>query len=125
VAGLFLLQRNPLLSVVLVVIPALLLLWEENGYVNWSRLFSFTRCQNLVLKKIPKREDEDKDKDESEGKEDYSVPHVVFVVNVDSRVEGLWDRFDPEGVGRTAWLNLSLMLSSFTSVLSFYFPIKF
>jgi len=46
-------------------------------------------------------------------------------VNVDSRVEGLWDRFDPEGVGRTAWLNLSLMLSSFTSVLSFYFPIKF
>jgi len=68
--GFFLLQRNPLLSVVLVVIPALLLLWEENGYVNWSRLFSFTRCQNLVLKKIPKREDEDKDKDESGGKED-------------------------------------------------------
>ena len=121
VAGLFLLQRNPLLSVVLVVIPALLLLWEENGYVNWSRLFSFTRCQNLVLKKVPKQED----KDESEGKKDYSVPHVVFVVNVDSRVEGLWDRFDPEGVGRTAWLNLSLMLSSFTSVLSYYFPIKF
>jgi len=121
VAGLFLLQRNPLLSVVLVVIPALLLLWEENGYVNWSRLFSFTRCQNLVLKKVPKQED----KDESEGKKDYSVPHVVFVVNVDSRVEGLWDRFDPEGVGRTAWLNLTLMLSSFTSLLSYYFPIKF
>jgi hypothetical protein len=121
VAGLFLLQRNPLLSVVLVVIPALLLLWEENGYVNWSHLFSFTRCQNLVLKKVPKQED----KDESEGKKNYSVPHVVFVVNVDSRVEGLWDRFDPEGVGRTAWLNLTLMLSSFTSLLSYYFPIKF
>lgn len=121
VAGLFLLQRNPLLSVVLVVIPALLLLWEENGYVNWSRLFSFTRCQNLVLKKVPKQED----KDESKGEKNYSVPHVVFVVNVDSRVEGLWDRFDPEGVGRTAWLNLTLMLSSFTSLLSYYFPIKF
>ena len=123
VAGLFLLQRRPLLSVILVVIPALLLLWEENGYVNWSRLFSFTRCQNLVLKKMP--EQKESEEKENTAEQDYSVPHVIFVVNVDSRVEGLWDRFDPEGVGRTAWLNLSLMLASFTSVLSFYFPIRF
>jgi len=123
VAGLFLLQRKPLLSVILVVIPALLLLWEENGYVNWSRLFSFTRCQNLVLKKMP--EQKEAEEKENTTEQDYAVPHVVFVVNVDSRVEGLWDRFDPEGVGRTAWLNLSLMLASFTSVLSFYFPIRF
>ncbi|ACI17531.2 hypothetical protein COPRO5265_0087 [Coprothermobacter proteolyticus DSM 5265] len=123
VAGLFLLQRRPLLSVILVVIPALLLLWEENGYVNWSRLFSFTRCQNLVLKKMP--EQKEAEEKENTAEQDYSVPHVIFVVNVDSRVEGLWDRFDPEGVGRTAWLNLSLMLASFTSVLSFYFPIRF
>jgi len=79
VAGLFLLQRNPLLSVVLVVIPALLLLWEENGYVNWSRLFSFTRCQNLVLKKIPKREDEDKTKMKAEEKR-ITQSHMLFLL---------------------------------------------
>lgn len=107
VAGLTLMERSPLLSVVLVVISAILLLWEENGYVIWSTLFSFTRCHDLVLKK---------------GGE---TPHMVFVVNVDSRAEGLWDRFDPEGVGRTSWLNLSLLLASFITVLSYYFPVRF
>lgn len=106
IVGLIVLRSRPLLSVILVVVPAMLLLWEENGYVIWSVLFSFTHCQDLVLKK---------------GDE----PQIVFVVNADSRVEGLWDRIDPEGITRTSWLNLTLLLASFTTVLSFYFPIKF
>lgn len=102
-AGVACMSHKPFFAVLFVVLPSMLLLWEENGFPLWSKLFSFAKGTGVVLKR---------------GEE----PKVVLVVNLDSRPVGLFDRWDPEGKLRISILNAALVGLSLLAFGNFYFP---